>query len=154
VLESSHVAVGAAIASKIPNPFISIPLAFLSHFVFDFVPHWNPSLYTERQKFGAPTRKSIIIIIGDVILSLILGLEIASRFWPDINRSGMVVLACLAAVLPDIVEAPYFFLKTKSRLLEKLIKFQHNHQVNAKLVPGLLTQIATIAVCLYLTLSM
>ena len=47
MLETPHVAVGAAIAASIPNPLIAIPLAFASHFALELVPHWNPHLNTE-----------------------------------------------------------------------------------------------------------
>lgn len=153
MLELAHTAVGATIATKIPNPLIAIPLAFLSHFLFDFIPHWNPSLYTETKKFGQPTRKSNIIVALDVIFSLTLGFFIALRFWPDIKRVIIILLACFAAVVPDVIEGPYFYLGVKTRFLKKLIKFQHQHQINVRIIPGLLTQLVTLAVCLYLTLQ-
>ena len=149
MLEFAHTAVGATIAAKIPNPLIAIPLAFLSHFLLDFIPHWNPSLYTETKKLGQPSRKSNIIVILDVIASLILGFFIASRFWPNWQRSTIILLACFVAVAPDVIEGFYFYLKVKTPFLEKLIAFQHAHQFNIRVIPGLLTQLITLAVCLY-----
>jgi hypothetical protein len=52
VLETPHVVVGAAIATKVANPALAIPLAFASHFVLEKIPHWNPHLNTELKKFG------------------------------------------------------------------------------------------------------
>jgi ABC-type spermidine/putrescine transport system permease subunit II len=149
VLELAHAAVGATIAVKIPNPLIAIPLAFLSHFLLDFVPHWNPSLYTETKKLGQPSQKSNIIVLIDVALSLILGFFLAFRFWPNTQKMMVILLACSAAVAPDVIEGFYFYLGVKTKFLKKLIKFQHEHQTNINLIPGLLTQLATLAVCLY-----
>jgi len=154
VLELPHTIVGATIAIKIPNPLISLPLALLSHFVLDFVPHWNPSLYTETLKLGKLTRKSNLIIALDTTLSLILGFFIISRFWPNIEQSIIILLACFMAVLPDVIEGFYFYLGIKNRLLKRFIKFQHEHQANIKIIPGLLTQATTIIICLYFILSM
>ena len=154
MLELPHTAVGAIIATKIPNPLISLPLAFLSHFLLDFIPHWNPSLYTETKKIGWPTRKSNLIVLIDVILSLILGFSIAFHFCSNVRCTIIILLACFMAVLPDVIEGPYFYLNLKTKLLEKLIKFQHEHQANARLIPGLLTQVAILAICFYLILSM
>ena len=109
MLETPHVAIGAAIAAKIPNPFISIPLAFLSHFAMDRVPHWNPHINTELKKNGYITTKSSVIIAVDVAFALILGSLIAYQAMPDKNRALIIMLGSFAAVLPDLVEFPYFF---------------------------------------------
>jgi len=65
VLETPHVVVGAAIATKIANPFISLPLAFASHFLLEKVPHWNPHLNTEKKNtagsVGNPPRLLFLI---------------------------------------------------------------------------------------------
>ena len=41
MLSIAHGPTGAFIASKIPNPFISFPLAVLIHYLQDRVPHWD-----------------------------------------------------------------------------------------------------------------
>ena len=52
MLETPHVIVGAAIAYKVVNPALALPLALGSHFILDITPHWNPHLSTETKKFG------------------------------------------------------------------------------------------------------
>jgi len=153
MLELPHTLVGATIATQIANPLLALPLALASHFVFDLIPHWNPSLYTETKKLGKPTWQTNAIITIDVILSLIMGFFVALRFWPDTGRIFLVIAACFLAVLPDLVEAPYFYLGVKNPALKKFIAFQHKHQAKAKIIPGLLTQLATIIICLHLILS-
>lgn len=153
MLELPHTVVGATIATKIPNPLVSIPFAFLSHFLLDLIPHWNPSLYTETEKMGQPTKKSTIVVIIDTIFSLLSGLAFAYRFWPNWQRAVFILLACFAAVAPDVVEGFYFFLGKRNKFLLKLVRFQHEYQQRTRKIPGILTQIFIVLVCFYLTLS-
>ena len=67
MLETPHVIVGAAIATKVVNPALALPLAFGSHFILERVPHWNPHLNTEKNKFGKITVVSTKIVILDVV---------------------------------------------------------------------------------------
>lgn len=145
MLETPHVAIGAAIATKIPNPFLAIPLAFLSHFVMEKVPHWNPHLVTETKKYGMPTKKSVVIIAFDVALALVLGTYIASQALPDKAHAATIMFASFASVLPDLIEAPYFFLKMRNKFLKSWLTFQKSLQVDTTPFWGLLTQVITIA---------
>ncbi len=145
MLETPHVIVGAAIAIKVVHPALAIPLAFGSHFLLEKIPHWNPHLNTETEKYGKPTRRSTQIVILDTTLALAAGFFIASKVLPDTAHAVTILAACLAAALPDIVEGPYFFLNMRHELIKKWIKFQKSIQVDMDIVPGLLTQVITIA---------
>ena len=145
MLETPHALVGAALAVKIGNPLLSIPLAFLSHFVLEKVPHWNPHLNKETEKYGKPTRETTMIVIADSSLALILGSSIAFS-QPNTTMIIGTLLSSFAAVLPDLMEAPYFFLKArKSEFIRKWIKFQKGMQVDTSPFWGILTQLLTIA---------
>lgn len=153
VLETPHVIVGATIATKVVNPLLSLPLAFASHFILDEVPHWNPHLYSETEKLGKPTPKSTKIVILDVATSLISGFYLALRVLPNRNHAIIILLACFIAVLPDLIEAPYFFLDTRSKLIKRWLLFQKSFQVNSNIIPGLLTQVIVVATSLWWILS-
>lgn len=145
MLETPHVVVAAAIAYKIPNPLIAIPLALLSHFVLEKVPHWNPHLNTETKKYGKPTKKSTLIVFTDAVLSIVLGGFIAWRVLPDTAHAATILAACFVATLPDLIEAPYYFLKQHSYFIEKTwIPFKKSLQEDALVIPGLLTQLLTL----------
>jgi hypothetical protein len=144
MLETPHVVVGAAIATHIPNPIVSIPLAFLSHFALERIPHWNPHLNTEKREFGKITKKSTYIVIADSTLALASGFAIASLKAQNFSQFVVIILACFFSILPDLIEAPYFFLNLKSKFIEKWIKFQKSLQVDTTPLPGLLTQVITI----------
>jgi hypothetical protein len=144
VLETPHVIVGAAIATHVVNPALAIPLAFASHFILEKVPHWNPHLNSETEKYGRPSKQSTYIVIADVITSLALGGYVASRAIPDWGHTATILAACFAAVLPDILEGPYFFLNMRSEIIKKWIKFQKSIQVDIPIIPGLITQVITV----------
>lgn len=144
MLETPHVALGAAIATKIPNPLISIPLAFASHFILERVPHWNPHLNTETKKYGGPTRQSTLVVIVDVILALSVGIYIASNVLPNSFHFWTIMASSFASVLPDVIEGPYFFLGVRNNFLKRWIKFQKSIQVDTSVLPGILTQVVTI----------
>src|SRR3990167_11027957 len=38
---TAHALIGASLAAKIVNPVLGIPIAILSHFIADLVPHWD-----------------------------------------------------------------------------------------------------------------
>ena len=154
VLETPHVVVAAAIAAKIANPALAIPLALGSHFVLEQVPHWNPHLNTELKNFGKISTQSTRLVIADAALALILGSSIAYLMLPDVNHALTVLLACFAGILPDIIEAPYYFLSRKSNFItKKWIPFKKSIQVDSSKGIGLLTQFATVVAAFWWILS-
>ena len=143
MLETPHVALGIAIAVAVPNPLISIPLAFASHFVLDMTPHWNPHLNTETKKYGYLTNKTLLIIGLDLACAAVLTAFVSKG---NIN----ILLASFASILPDIVEGPYFLLGWKNEFVKKWISFQKSIQSDANIYWGLLTQILGILGALYI----
>ena len=146
MLETPHAILGAAIAVKLGNPALSIPIAFASHFILEKVPHWNPHLNMETEKYGKPTKNSTVIVIIDSSSALIAGSAIAFSQAPNTTMVIGTLLSSFAAVLPDLIEAPYFFLNIRNnKYIKRWIKFQKSIQVNAPPFWGLLTQVLTIA---------
>jgi len=143
MLETPHVALGIAIAVAVPNPLISIPLAFASHFVLDMTPHWNPHLNTETKKYGYLTNKTLLIIGLDLACAAVLTAFVSKG---NIN----ILLASFASILPDVVEGPYFLLGWKNEFVKKWISFQKSIQSDANIYWGLLTQILVILGALYI----
>lgn len=153
MLETPHALVGAAIAVKIGNPALAIPLAFASHFILEKIPHWNPHLNYETEKYGKPTRKSTIITTVDSTLALVLAGSIALNALPDISRTITILLTTFASVLPDVIEGPYFFLGLRNKTIKRWIAFQKSIQEDTSLVPGLLTQLLVVIAALWWTFS-
>lgn len=153
MLELPHTLVGITLATKIPNPLIALPLAFISGFLLDMLPHWNPHLYTEMTRDGKVSRRSTLICFADSGLALIFGLFFAFRFWPDWPRVVVILAGCFLAALPDLIEAPYFFLGIKNNVILKFIHFQRKLQWNVPFVPGVLSQVVLLGICFWLLLA-
>jgi len=150
VLELPHAIVGATIAIKTGNPFLAFPLAFLSNFILDILPHWNPHLYTELKRDGKVSSKTMKIVFIDAFLALIIGLFLAFRFYPDWTMIILILLSCFLAVSTDLAEAPFFFLNSKNKFLVKLISIQRKLQWNVSFWPGMLVQGGLLLFCFYL----
>jgi hypothetical protein len=146
VLETPHVVVAAAIATKVANPALAIPLALGSHFVLEKIPHWNPHINTEMKKFGKISDFSKKVITADVALSLLLGFFIASLSLPDNTRALTVILTCFIAVTPDLIEAPYYLAGSKiDFIVKKWIPFKKSLQADTSFSIGILNQVLIIA---------
>lgn len=144
MLETPHTIVAASIAVKTGNPFLALPLALLSHFVLDEVPHWNPHLTTKEGDVKKIDPDGFKVIIIDSSLALISGSVIAFSFLPDIKKVLLIFACCFLSALPDLVEAPYIFLNYKKEWLRKWLFFQKKHQFNTNVIWGLTTQVITI----------
>lgn len=143
MLETPHVALGIAIATAIPNPLISIPLAFASHFVLDMTPHWNPHLNTELKKYGHLTKQTLFIIGLDLTCAVLLTIFLA-------NGNMYIYLAAFAAILPDLAEGPHYIFGIRNKYLQIWINFQKSIQASANLFWGILTQVLVLLGSLYI----
>jgi len=141
MLEFSHSLAGAFIAYQVPNPAVSLPACLLSHFILDLIPHWNPSLSDDKKRFGRVSSKTFLIILVDSFVGLVLGLTLAYRKLPYLDQSLVVIMGSFLAVLPDLLEMPYFFFCIDNPLIKKLRKFQSSHQFKVSFWPGIISQI-------------
>lgn len=140
MLEYAHALTGAAIAVKVQNPALALPLALISHFVIDYFPHWNFNLGKEIKKRGRLSAATIGWLFADSGLGLFLGLALATTAWPNIERVIVIIMAAFLAVLPDLVEAPFFLFKFQNKYIKKLLDFQQSHQWNVSFWPGIIVQ--------------
>lgn len=141
MLEFAHAVTGAALSSQIQNPLLSLPLCLASNLIIDYLPHWNPHIYTEKQKNGRLSRKTIFYLLTDAFIGLVLGLWVASRALPDTKSAMIIVLGCFLAVSADLLEAPFYLFNWQNKYIKKLIAFQRSHQWNVSFWPGMLFQI-------------
>lgn len=150
MLELAHALTGGVIAYKIGNPALALPLAFVSHFAVDLLPHWNPHLAKEKKRFGCVSKKTTFLVVIDCLIGLTLGLFLAFKALPDIRRMFLVIAGCFLAILPDLIEAPFFFLNQKGKFIKKLVNFQSKIQYGVHFWPGMLFQALYISALLYL----
>ena len=141
MLETPHGLVGMAIVAAIPNPLVSLPLAFLSHFAVDMLPHWN----------WRPDARPLSLL--GIVLDLIL-LEILTVYFVAYSSQPLTLAAgSFFAILPDLLEAPHIFFGFNNHYLQKLYTFQKSIQNNVPALPGILTQLLLSAACLLILKS-
>lgn len=141
MLESLHSLTGAVIAYKIGNPALSLPLAFISHFVIDLFPHWNPGINHEKKKLGYLSPRTTNIIFLDCLLGLFFSLYLSLKVLPNTSQALLILAGSFLAILPDLAEAPFFFSNSQSPFLKKLVKFQSRYQWSVPLWPGIIFQV-------------
>ncbi len=97
---SNHMLAGTLIALTVKEPVLVIPLAFLSHFVLDALPHHG----YDRGGYGAALKHNTTYVMEVLGLFGLLLLITSGVFgW------NLALLAALLAVLPD-VEWPYRYI--------------------------------------------
>lgn len=153
MLELPHVLVGAAIGVTVSNPLLALPLSLASHFITDYLPHWNPHINTEIKKYGSITKKSLLILAADSGGALILGSMIAYQKSLSLSQFTIIMACCLLSVLPDVLEIPYYFFKKKIKWMENLIDFQRAHQWNVPALWGILAQVIVAIGMLFIIFS-
>lgn len=141
---AGHSITGAFLASKIPDPRIGIPLAIISHFALDLVPHWDVGTNWRKRK----RHLTVIYAAIDVLL----GIGLAVILFPS-NNPLYLFSMIFAAQLPDLIETPYWLLDIKWAPLKIVYEIQHRLHVRAQIPLGLITQIAFVLVLLALSSS-
>ncbi len=146
MLSIAHGVTGAFIATKIANPFIAVPLIIASHFIEDYIPHWDVGQGLTK-KIKSHKAAFIQELFTDFPASVLLvffffqfGQPFSLRPW----------LGWAIGLLPDFIEFPYLFLGwrfTPVKQLAKIHKFFH-HSIPDKLL-GLVPQVLLLII-LYL----
>lgn len=90
---ANHALSGALISLVITQPAIALPVAFISHYALDALPHWgvNDNTKTPKEKFYAHVRYELVGALG--IIALIFS---GAYGW------NFVLLASVVAILPDV----------------------------------------------------
>jgi len=100
----NHALTGAIIGAVIPNPWLALPLAFLSHFVLDALPHYDVPGDTDESRINSRLFLQVQIIGGFVLCVMLV-----AGMWAVHPDNWFVI--CLAAFLgtsPDLLSAPRF----------------------------------------------
>lgn len=143
-----HLLVGAAIVSKIKFLPLALLLAFLSHYLLDFLPHWEPNLedsvgYIKRGKWKKAF-PGALKVLSDFFLGLLI-IFIFSKNLPLAMAGGFL------GILPD----GFMFLSliSPNKLLKLHDRFdQRIHFPKNKKIPlfwGIFTQVLVIVVAIY-----
>ncbi|MBI2611116.1 hypothetical protein HYW54_00010 [Candidatus Gottesmanbacteria bacterium] len=106
MLYTPHFLTGAAILKLIPNPYIGLPLALVSHFLLDLTPHNDFDI-----KPGA-TMKSILskenkrryFMLSFMAIDAVLMIISAYWIFSSLPNSILLLSGGVAGIMPDLVE--------------------------------------------------
>lgn len=145
MMTAPHMVVGAAIGNMDRRLWLVLPIAFLSHFVLDFIPHVESEiLYAGRPHW-------VMVLVA--IMSTCLGIGLV--IWACYRKPNWKIMyaGALVAVLPDLAEKVI----GAARLSEWpatawLYSFHHTFHhpiVHSGWQIGVATQVAVLAIALW-----
>jgi hypothetical protein len=122
---TNHVLTGAVIALAVKQPVLAIPLAILSHFVLDALPHYA----LKSGRVFDYEKKSFANYITPIDATLAVAVLIWVGFFLDTSVSNLLVVVCAcAAYLPDVFWIPTFVRELKTHNWEPKNWFLKLHQ--------------------------
>ncbi len=142
MLISPHVTAGVVLGTIIGNPIIVIPVAILSHFVLDSVPHWQETLAPYK-----PTRKTYLRIPFDLAIATAMVL-LALNLQPQHALS--IWLGAIFASGPDLDVIVIAFPQLKHGLIEKYWDWHCAIQRETSSLWGLAPQLAVLALGVFM----
>lgn len=106
MLYTPHFLVGAAIVNTVPNPFISFPLALLSHIVLDKIPHNDFDLkpgFTIKAMMNYDIKHKMFILGGLTMDGLLL-ISSAIFLFMKYTHPWMILAGGVLGTLPDLIQ--------------------------------------------------
>lgn len=131
---SNHALTGAVIALAVKRPELAIPLAFLSHFVLDTIPHYNPpgitkssfiNLQTSWQK-KAKSSDFLITFPLDMTL-LMLVLILIPLHAPTAVSPWTIFFSSFVAITPDFEGGIHWLLSLVGVKITHVDRFTRFH---------------------------
>lgn len=100
---TNHALTGAVIGFAVGNPWIALPLAFLSHFICDSIPHFGVN---RTSKEWVSTKAFRYFLVCDALLCIVL-VVILALLHP--NNWFWAAAAAFVATSPDLMWVMQFF---------------------------------------------
>jgi hypothetical protein len=91
----NHALTGAAVGLVVTNPAIALPLAIMSHFVLDTVPH-----HTDDERFPKGSKAFNLILLADALLC---GLLVLVLFFSVPGNWLLPAVCAFLATSPDLM---------------------------------------------------
>ncbi len=141
MLSIAHGLTGAFLASKLGSPLAYVPLTLASHYLEDWIPHWDVGTGLSS---GKRSRQTAILL---EFLELGIMCALIWWFWQH-NSAGPtwhIWVGAFIGLLPDFMEAPRNFLKWEPSFLKPLNNFHGRwHHSTPNMVLGLLPQVIVV----------
>lgn len=139
---TGHALIATLIIAKIPNPYISLPLVFASHFACDLLPHWDAGTNAKKKSRQQFVNEAVIDVVVSIVSAFLL------YHWV-LGQSNYLLLyvGVFIAQLPDWMMAPYAILGWRGQSVGwSKWMYQLQSRMNSKLDKpwGIVTQIVTV----------
>ncbi len=98
----SHALIGASIAAKVGNPYLTGVLALVTHFVCDAIPHWD---------LGTNWRSRRRLVTGLMaIAETLFAIIFTYLIFRNLVKPTILLMAIFFSLVPDWAEVPYYIL--------------------------------------------
>jgi hypothetical protein len=97
---------GAVIAAAVQQPWLVVPLALVSHFVLDSLPHFGVAESDSHERNTHPLFRAVLTV--DVIV-LLTALVVIPLLFSDKVSGWVLLTGMLAAWIPDVVWVTHFW---------------------------------------------
>ena len=140
---TAHALIGASLATKITDPLVGIPLAIVSHFIADLIPHWDEGTNHKQ--------KSPLRLKAEAAFDVLLGFVLAFLIFRNLVNPQYLFVMIIAAQLPDWLEAPSVMFGVHIPPFSWLDWLGHKLQSRLQLPWGLVTQVVIVGLLIYFT---
>ncbi len=103
---TTHAAAGIAISHYVHDPLAVFSLSFASHFVLDFIPHGDETLYHDHE-WRVQKQYRRVALINAADLGALVGLTMWAATRSQAVNGNLLTIGILGAILPDFLS--YFF---------------------------------------------
>ncbi len=155
MLSISHAATGAFIAAKLQNPWLFIPATLMSHYLEDWILHWDVGTGLTngtRKRVDAFKFELIDLALAGGFVWLMYPIDLVDagrQFFTGHWGELLPYFGAFFGLLPDFIEAPRNFLKWNPWFLKPLNAFHHAvHRSTPNIIVGLTPQIVLLALLL------
>lgn len=147
MLSISHALTGAFLADKIGNPVLYVPAVLVSHYVEDWILHWDVG--TGLSNGTRRKRDAVLMELVDLGLAGLLVLALFQLGRPQLSLN--VWFGAFLGLLPDFVEAPRNFLHYNPWWLKPFNDFHHGfHHSTPNILLGLIPQVIVVGLIFFL----
>lgn len=151
MLSISHALTGAFIAHNLPEPYLFVPLALLSHYFLDHIYHFDAGVGIKNGKRKLTT--TFFLASADLLLALIL----VAVLWKQspTNFSWQIWLGAFFGVLSDLLEIPQTIFRQTwhLKLLQPFYSWHDKfHRSTTNVFWGLLPQFILVSFIVVITL--
>lgn len=119
MLSITHSLTGAFLASKLPAPVVYFPIIMATHYLQDWIPHWDVGTGLSSGK----RKKKTAVILEFIELGITVGLVYFFFQHGHTQVQYHAWAGAFIALIPDFMEAPRNFLKWEPSILRGLNNF-------------------------------